>query len=299
MKACGRVQSFHHPSHKPWFIWTQQLHRPTTLIHWPSRNPGDRGGPEKNGIVRLVIPSTSSRFTSTALYNVYACEEGQKIKTVLAFATLSHYTQPYITEKGVHHFLSSHYQFLSLAFSAFSRLSSSLLFSIRAQNVETRKAASWTAELIVKQRAAFNRSLSARTDPFNRSKAVEEDQVKTMELGSSVRWPAVAVGNGHNNLFWETLSEWQFLKKKKKKVCGEKQGVKDSGKMSSAGFTATISVTWKPWLAAATLATFSWAFGSWAEPEGAGMLELWEDGPRSSGLSRAQSWAGTRATTAL
>lgn len=104
---------FHHPSHKPWFIWTEQLHRPTTLIHWPSRNPGDRGGPEKNGVVRLVIPSTSTRFTSTALYNVYPCEEGQKIKTFLAFATLSHYANLYISQRGDHHFIYACYQFLS------------------------------------------------------------------------------------------------------------------------------------------------------------------------------------------
>ncbi len=129
MKPCGRVQSFHHPSHKSWFIWTEQLHRPTTLIHWPSRNPGDRGGPEKNGVVRLVIPSTSTRFTSTALYNVYASEEGQKIKTFLAFATLSPYANLYISQRGDRHFLSSQYQLLSLAFGAFSFLSPSKMFS--------------------------------------------------------------------------------------------------------------------------------------------------------------------------
>lgn len=118
MKLCGRVQSFLHPSHKPWFIWTEQLHRPTTLIIWPSRNPGDRGGPEKNGVVRLVIPSTSTRFTSTALYNVYAGEEGQKIKTFLAFATLSHYANQYITQKN--YFLPSHYRVSQLGLSVYS-----------------------------------------------------------------------------------------------------------------------------------------------------------------------------------
>lgn len=34
---------------------------------------------------------------------------------------------------------------------------------------------------------AMNKAVSVRKDPFNPSKAVEEDQVKTMGLGSSVR----------------------------------------------------------------------------------------------------------------
>lgn len=56
----------------------------------------------------------------------------------------------------------------------------------------------------------MNKAVSVRKDPFNPSKAVEEDQVKTMGLGSSVRWPAVELENGHNHLFWEDLTEWQL-----------------------------------------------------------------------------------------
>lgn len=37
---------------------------------------------------------------------------------------------------------------------------------------------------------APNKAVTVRKDPFNLSKAVEEDQVKTMGPGSSVRWPA-------------------------------------------------------------------------------------------------------------
>lgn len=80
MTPCGLVQSFQYPSHKPWFIWTEQLHRPTNLIHWPSYNPRGKRGPEKNGVFRLIVLSTNARFTSTVLKCV--CEEEYKMKTL-------------------------------------------------------------------------------------------------------------------------------------------------------------------------------------------------------------------------
>lgn len=80
MTPCGLVQSFQYPSHKPWFIWTEQLHRPTNLIHWPSYNPRGKRGPEKNGVFRLIVLSTNARFTSTVLKCV--CEKEYKMKTL-------------------------------------------------------------------------------------------------------------------------------------------------------------------------------------------------------------------------
>lgn len=55
-------------------------------------------------------------------------------------------------------------------------------------------------------------------DSFNLGKAVEEDQVKTMGPGSSVRWPAVEAEKAHNHLSLEHLTEWQFWQQQQKKV---------------------------------------------------------------------------------
>lgn len=44
-----------------------------------------------------------------------------------------------------------------------------------------------TTRQAVKKRAGMHKAVSVRKDPFNPPKAVEEDQVKTMGLGSSVR----------------------------------------------------------------------------------------------------------------
>lgn len=50
-----------------------------TLILWPSRNPGDKGEPEKNGVVRLVIPASNERFTSAA--SNYVCDGREEIRS--------------------------------------------------------------------------------------------------------------------------------------------------------------------------------------------------------------------------
>lgn len=66
------------------------------------------------------------------------------------------------------------------------------MFSYETQNGEFDPQAGCQTE---------SKSASMKTDSFNPSKAAEEDQVKTMELGSSVKWPVVEVKNSHTELF--------------------------------------------------------------------------------------------------
>lgn len=133
----------------------------------------------------------SARFTSAALYNVYSSEEGQKIKTFVAFAKLFHYAS-YISHREEITISSPLItSFFILAFNAFSSLSFSKMFSIHSQMMRHQVASS-TTEQAVKQRVGVEQSTPCEERSFQPKlklwKRIKSKQWDLVQVSDDLQW---------------------------------------------------------------------------------------------------------------